>query len=139
MSIIKSLYEHNELSSTSCPSGRDPWATLVPALKAQLENDMPLNEADKQWIWDAFVAILRAPEFSVPAIRENVAQIRPKVDQNNSILFDHQVNDSPTDDRRLIKIGTNVKALSAAGPLTPANLALIAKAVNDDAAKRGVA
>ena len=48
--LRKNLWEHNWLSSTACPSGRIPWAEIIPALE---ENHMPLTDADKQWINEA--------------------------------------------------------------------------------------
>jgi hypothetical protein len=63
--------------------------------------------------------------------------MQPKVDLNHSILFDSGNNDGAADLRRLIYIGNNVKKITSGAPLTDTQLAAIAKAVNDDAARRG--
>ncbi len=42
------LWEHNEVRNTACPSGRIPWTKVIAALK--MEEDMPLNATDKTWL-----------------------------------------------------------------------------------------
>ena len=45
------LWEHNEVKNTACPSGRIPWVRVI----AALEEDMPLNAEDKAWIKKAIL------------------------------------------------------------------------------------
>ena len=44
----ETLWEHNEVAATSCPSGRIPWARLI----TELEDDMGLTTEDKEFILD---------------------------------------------------------------------------------------
>ncbi len=50
----ETLWEHNEVRATACPSGRIPWPTIIsrlrPAPPPEEEDDLPLNAADKTWI-----------------------------------------------------------------------------------------
>ncbi|KKL81099.1 hypothetical protein LCGC14_1998140 [marine sediment metagenome] len=48
------LWEHNEVKNTACPSGRIPWTKVIVALGE--EEDMPLNTADKTWIKNTILA-----------------------------------------------------------------------------------
>lgn len=109
---------------------------LTAEIAALQEENMPLNDADKQWIWDAIVSILRAPEFNVGAINSRVAIMSPKIDLNHSILFDPGNGDAASDLRRLIYIGNNVKKITTGAPLTDEQLAAIAKAVADEIHRR---
>jgi len=47
-----SLWEHRDLSPTSCPSGRIPWDTIIAPLLEPEEAEMALDQADKQYIYD---------------------------------------------------------------------------------------
>lgn len=57
-----SLWEHRWVDYTSCPSGRDdwPWLMLALLLPAKEEDDMPLDEASKQYHQGLARQIIRA-------------------------------------------------------------------------------
>ena len=109
------LFEHHEMtaygaSPTACPSGRIPWAEIIPALE---EDHMPLTDADKQWINEAVNNQLKTLQTAM------LTNIATNADLRMTVLLRAIAAD-------------DAKAAQILG-VTPAD---IAKAVADEQARR---
>lgn len=111
------------------------WKQVSDAAAASIPDVAPAHMVSDVW------HMLFDGEFNPGAGIDNrrLIYMMKLLQSNHAILFDDGSADGPTDKRRLIYMGNNIKKMTTSGPLTPENLAAIAKAVADEIAKRAVA
>ena len=65
----ETLWEHNEVRATACPSGRIPWTKVIAVLEEG--EDMPLNAADKAFIKATSEAAVAPIAADVAALKKS--------------------------------------------------------------------
>ncbi len=66
-------WEHNWLSATSCPSGRNPWQEKFALINEwEKEDEMPLTQEDKQFIWEQDQVGVQFAEERLEVVRQEL-------------------------------------------------------------------